>query len=184
MRDASRTTRGGTWRSSVAHKAWTRGAEAQRPGAGWGSSGTVQFLERLRSDGAVVVDAGCPVDAGWPRSGCLRGAPIAQPPAGAKVAGVVDHRFCARWPPFLVVLLDPRVLAVDVQRRDHPVGYDVGSVPRGVRRVTRRSKINCTCSERPASRFSRMTSSKRRPGLGRTVETCVRANSACRIERS
>ena len=48
--------------------------------------------------------------------------------------------------------------------------------------MTRRSKINCTWSGRPMSRFSRSTSSKKtRPCAGRS-KTSVRANSACRIE--
>ena len=39
----------------------------------------------------------------------------------------------------------------------------------GVRRLTRRSKINCTWSGRPMSRFSRITSSKKtRPASGRS----------------
>ena len=50
-----------------------------------------------------------------------------------------------------MVLLDARVLVVDVQRRDHPVGYYAGSIPRGGALVTRRSKINCTWSGRPRS---------------------------------
>ena len=40
----------------------------------------------------------------------------------------------------------------------------------GVRRLTRRSKINCTWSGRPRSRFSRNTSSKNTPPLDRSVE--------------
>ena len=52
----------------------------------------------------------------------------------------------------------------------------------GVRRLTRRLKINCTWSGRPMSRFSRTTSSKKtRPCAGRS-KTWVRANSAWRID--
>ena len=47
---------------------------------------------------------------------------VIQPLADAEVACVVDGGFGAQRAAFLVVLLDARVLVVDVQRRDHPVG--------------------------------------------------------------
>ena len=51
------------------------------------------------------------------------------PSADIEVVGVVDHRLGAQGATLLVVLLDARVLVVDVQRRDHPVGDYAGSIP-------------------------------------------------------
>ena len=53
-----------------------------------------------------------------------------------------------------------------------------------VRRVMRRPKIYCTWSARPMSRFSRMISSNRTLPLTGRSNTCVRAHSGWRIERS
>ena len=44
-----------------------------------------------------------------------------------KSPGVVDGGLGPQRLPFLVVLLDLRVLVIDVQRRDHPVGEDPGA---------------------------------------------------------
>src|SRR5437868_11631049 len=47
----------------------------------------------------------------------------------AEVAGVVDGGLGPQRLAFLVVLLDFRVLVVDVQRRDHALGEDPGAEP-------------------------------------------------------
>ena len=73
-----------------------------------------------------------------------QGGQIMQPFADAEVAGVVDGGLGAQGAAFLVILLDPRVLVVDVQRRRHAsVNTRVRNRP-GVCLVTRRSKISCT----------------------------------------
>ena len=56
-----------------------------------------------------------------------QGGQILQPFADAEVAGVVDGGLGAQGAAFLVVLLDPRVLVVDVQRRGDALGQDAGA---------------------------------------------------------
>ena len=141
--------------------------------------------ERVFADRAIVAD---PLDVQETSVGLKadlpQGGEVRQPSADVEVVRVVDGRLRPERPSFLVVLLDPRVLVVDVQRGVTPsVITRVRNRP-GVRLVTRRSKMSWTWSGRPMSRFSRMTSSKKtRPVTGRS-STWVRENSACRIESS
>ena len=110
-----------------------RVAEAQRGGAlAVDDARPVEVVELSGSDGAVVADL---LDAQQASVGGEADLPeiieVLQPSADIEVVGVVDHRLGAQGATFLVVLLDARVLVVDVQRRDDPVGYHAGSVPRG-----------------------------------------------------
>src|SRR6516162_11182224 len=49
--------------------------------------------------------------------------------ADAEVVGVVDGRFGAQGALFLVILLDPRALVIDVQGGCGALGEDAGSEP-------------------------------------------------------
>ena len=53
-----------------------------------------------------------------------QGVQIAQPPADLEVVGVVDGRFGAKGPPFLVVLFEVRVFVIDMQRGNDALGDD------------------------------------------------------------
>ena len=103
-------------------------AEAERRGAlAVDAHRPVQFVEHVGSEGAVVAEA---LDAEQASVGSeadpLQIIEVAQPAADIEVVRVVDDRLGAQRAPFLVVLLDARVLVVDVQRRDDPVGDDRG----------------------------------------------------------
>ena len=93
---------------------------------------TVQLVEHVGAEGAVVAEA---LDAEQASVGgeadLLQIFKVPQPAADIEVVRVVDHRLGAQRAPFLVVLLDARVLVVDVQRRGNPVGDDAGAIPRG-----------------------------------------------------
>ncbi len=54
---------------------------------------------------------------------------VVQTLADAEVIGVVDRRLGAQCPIFLVVLLDARVLVIDVQGRSDVLGEDTGAEP-------------------------------------------------------
>ena len=60
----------------------------------------------------------------------LQDVKVFRPSADVEDVGVVDHRLGTRRAPLLVVLLDPGMPVVDVQRRDDPIGDDAGSEPR------------------------------------------------------
>ena len=149
--------------TNTVNRAWTRIAEPQRRG-----SLTIDLdrsddlIESIFADRAVVAETldveqtSVGLEADLPQGG-----QVLQPLADAEVARVVDGGLGAKRAAFLVVLLDAGVLVVDVQRRNHAVGQDAGAEAPGVRWFTRRSKISCTWSGRPRSRFSRMTSSKK-----------------------
>ena len=49
-----------------------------------------------------------------------QGGEVRQPFAEAEVAGVVDRRLGPQGAAFLMILLDPGTLVIDVQRRDDP----------------------------------------------------------------
>ena len=109
-----------------------RVAEAQRRCAlSLDDARGVQVLEPFGSDVAVVADrlGAQQAPVGF-EADPLQVVKVLQPSADVEVVGVVDHRLGAQRAPLLVVLLDPRVLVVDVQRRDDPVGDDAGSEPR------------------------------------------------------
>jgi hypothetical protein len=107
-----------------------------------------------------------------------------QQAADAEVTAVIDCGLSPHGPVQLEVLLNAGVLVVDVDGGDDPFGDDPGAEAPGVRRFTRRSKMSDTWSGRPASRLSRITSSKNtRPAKGRS-STWVRENSAWRMEIS
>ena len=95
-------------------------------------TGRVQLVEHVGSDGAVVAEA---LDAEQASVGgeadLLQILKVSQPAADAEVVRVVDDRLRAQRTPLLVVLLDARVLVVDVQRRGDPAGDDAGAIPRG-----------------------------------------------------
>ena len=103
-------------------------AEAERRGAlAVDAHRTVQLVEHVGSEGTVVAEA---LDAQQASVGgeadLLQIIEVPQPAADREVVRVVDDRLGAQGAPFLVVLLDARVLVVDVQRRDDPVGDDAG----------------------------------------------------------
>src|ERR1700737_1780688 len=52
---------------------------------------------------------------------------VVQALADTEVVAVVDGRFGPQGPTFLVVLLDPRVLVIDVQGRGDVLGDDAGA---------------------------------------------------------
>jgi len=109
---------------------------------------------------------------------------VMQASADTEVAGVVDRGLGAQSPALPVVLLDPTVLIVDVDRRCDAFGDDPGAKPARGASVGPLVEDQGTWSGRPRSRFSRMMSSKNtRPVSGRS-STWVRENSACRIEMS
>jgi len=91
----------------------------------------VQLVEHVGPEGAVVAEA---LDAEQASVGgeadLLQIIEVPQPATDIEVVRVVDDRLGAQRAPFLVVLLDARVLVVDVQRRDDPVGNDAGAMPR------------------------------------------------------
>ena len=66
---------------------------------------------------------------GGGEAGCPQRGQVVQPFADAEVAGVVDRGLRSERLPFLVVLLDLRVLVIDVQGRDHALGEDPGAEP-------------------------------------------------------
>jgi hypothetical protein len=113
---------------------------------------------------------------------------VGQPSADPEVAGVIDGGFRPDCLAQLVVLLDLRVLAVDVRARGDPPGDDpVRNLP-GVGRLRprwmRRPKTRPTWSGRPITRLSWMTwPEKIRPETG-LPGTWVRENSACSTEMS
>jgi len=103
--------------------------------------------------------------------------------ADPEVARVVDRGLGPKGAVELVVLLDLGVLVVDVQRRLHAVVDHPGPKPPRVVLMRWRAKMSETRSGRPASRLSRITSSKKtRPARERS-RTWMRANSACRARR-
>src|SRR5712672_4630318 len=109
---------------------------------------------------------------------------VVQALADAEVVAVVDGRLGTQGPIFLVILLDPRVLVIDVQGRGDVLGDDAGAelsrCPAGDGAVEDQPHL----LGRPRSRFSRITCSKnRRPCTGRS-STWVKENSACKIEMS
>ena len=50
-------------------------------------------------------------------------------PADAKIAGVINRGLGSQRASFFVILLDPRVLVINVQRRDHAVGDHARTKP-------------------------------------------------------
>src|SRR5258706_5992187 len=55
---------------------------------------------------------------------------VMQAPADSEVVGIVDGGFSAQGSIFLVILLDARVLVIDVQGRGHIVGHHPGAEAR------------------------------------------------------
>ena len=145
----------------------------------------VQPVEHVDADGAVVAEA---LDAEQASVGSeadlLQIIEVPQPAADREVVGVVDDRLGAQRAALLVVLLDARVLVVDVQRRDDPVGDDAGAIPRGGAPVDAPVEgqlhvVGSTHVEVLAHYLLEET----RPCAGRS-KTWVNANSAWRIETS
>src|SRR5512135_2884327 len=91
---------------------------------------SIDLAERVFADGAVLAD---PLDVQETSVGLKadppQGGQVGQPFADAEVARVVDRRLGPQGAAFLVILLDPRVLVVDVQRRRHPLGEHAGPEP-------------------------------------------------------
>src|ERR1700730_1041117 len=143
-------------------------------------------LKGLLGEDAVVTEAlDCEQPAVRAEADFTQFRQVVQSFADGKVVGVVDRRFGAQSALLLVILLDPGVLVIDVEREGVTPWVRMRvRIRRGVRRVMRRSKISWTSSGRPISRLSRITCSKNsRPCTGRS-STWVRENSALRIEIS
>ncbi len=81
-----------------------------------------------------------------PRRGQAR-----QPCGQAEVVGVVDGGLCAQGAAFLVILLDPGLMVVHMQRRGHPLSDHPG--PDAARRAGTipSAGTNCGFDQRPAS---------------------------------
>src|SRR6516225_3590001 len=58
-----------------------------------------------------------------------QGGEIGQPFADAEVAGVVDRGLGAQGATLLMILLDPCMFVIDVQRRCHSFGKNAGAEP-------------------------------------------------------
>ena len=101
------------------------------------------------------------------KANCAQLGKIGNASADTKVARVVDGCLGSKGFPLLVVLLDTRLLVVDIQRGNDALGNEAGTEAAGVRRLILRSKTRLTWLGRPISRFSRITSSKKtRPVTG------------------
>ncbi len=94
--------------------------------------GANHLLKRVFADGAVVGNSldvqQTPIGlkADLPQRGQIR-----QRFADAEVPRVVDGGFGAERAPFLVILLDPGIFVIDVQRRNHAVGDNARAKPAG-----------------------------------------------------
>ena len=76
----------------------------------------------IRAEGLDVQQTSIGGEADRPQGG-----QVVQPLADGEVAGVVDRGLGAQRPSFLVVLFDPAVLVVDVQRGLHPLRQHPGA---------------------------------------------------------
>src|SRR6516165_4212899 len=85
--------------------------------------GAHRFIDRLEgilAEDAVVAQAFDIEQAAVGRKAdCTQLGQVVQPPADPEIVGVVDRRLGSQSPIFLVILLDPGVLVMDVQRRGH-----------------------------------------------------------------
>src|SRR5215475_1442165 len=116
--------------SRTCKRPWTRGsAKTQRrcallPDRYW----LLHFLECSFADEAIMADA---LDVEQTSVGCKADlaqlSKILDTAADTKVACVVDGRFGSQCLQQLVILLDTRLLVVDVQRRHDAVGDDAGT---------------------------------------------------------
>ena len=104
-------------------------AQARGPLAAF-SGRTVDGLECIFGEDAVVAQA---FDLEQPAIGrkadLAQLGQVVQAFADAEVVAVVDGGLGAQRPAFLVILLDARVLVVDVQGRGHALGEDAGAEP-------------------------------------------------------
>jgi hypothetical protein len=89
-------------------------------------------MERVRAHGAVLAD---PLDVQQTSIGLEAqpppGGQVGQPLADAEFAWVVDRGLGPQGAALLVILLDPRPLGVDVQRRGHPLSEHARPEPPG-----------------------------------------------------
>src|SRR6266498_3990771 len=96
------------------------------------SDGPLHVLEGRFADKAVVIDA---LDVEQTSVGgkadLAQLVEIFDASADAEVAGVVDRRLGSKRLSLLVVLLDPALLVVDVQRRHDALGDDARAEPTG-----------------------------------------------------
>src|SRR6202521_941602 len=94
--------------------------------------GSLHLLERRLADEAVVSDA---LDVEQTSVGCeaygAQFVEIFDASADAEVAGIVDRGLGSKRLSLFVILLDPALLVVDVQRRGDAVGDDAGAEPAG-----------------------------------------------------
>ena len=150
------------WMSRACSSAWTRGSPNRSPGMrvplghddGRGQVGErVRAADRVRGDGLDAEQAPVGGEADLPQCGQV-GQPFGQP----EVLGVVNGGFRPDRLAQLQVLLDFRVLVVDVQGRGDSVGDDPGAELPLVRRwplvTRRRPKTRLIWSGLPMSSFS------------------------------
>ena len=108
-----------------------RGSAKRSPEARWPAADrAVDPLEGLLGEDAVVTEA---LDFEQPAVGAeadlAQFRQVVQSLADAEVVGVVDGGFGAQSALFLVILLDPGVLVIDVQGRGDVLGDDAGAEP-------------------------------------------------------
>lgn len=111
-----------------------------------------------------------------------QGGQVVAIPSDAEVVGVVDRGFAAQGAAFLEVLLDLGGFVADVQRRDNPLGNDVGV--KGPGRAFKDPPIEDRADLLGPSRievFADRRLEQGGPDSGRS-NTWVREDSACRIE--
>ena len=107
-------------------------AHARDAGAGPGGEGIADLADGGLAAGGVVAEfLDVQQTPGGREAGCPQRGQVIEPSADAGVAGVVDRGFRSERFALLVVLLDLRMLVVDVQGRHDTVGDDAGAEPAG-----------------------------------------------------
>src|SRR6266699_2450538 len=118
----------------AASRAWARGSPRRRP--------AIRVPALVVRGWLIWRSAAWPATGSWLSLSAASSRRLAAKPMARRVgrlvsrlpmpkstAGVVDGGFGPQRPSFLVVLLDLRMLVVNVQGRDHPVGDDPGAEP-------------------------------------------------------
>ena len=95
-------------------------------------NGAVEFLKAVLGEDAIMAE---PFDFQKTAVGCKASltqlGQIVEPLADAKIPGVVDGGLGAQRTPFLMILLDPRILVMDVERWCDAFGDDAGAETSG-----------------------------------------------------